>query len=61
MPQDKLCKTVRQYNKAPISKEDMEKLLEIAEDYRTVKNYVYTRYGGIKSLAKLAQRKQYGK
>lgn len=53
MPQDKLCKTVRQYNKTPIPKEDMEKLLEIAEDYRVVKNYVYTRFGGIKSLAKL--------
>lgn len=31
----------------------MKKLLEIARDYSTVKNYVYQRYGGIKSLPKL--------
>ncbi|MDE7360129.1 MAG: hypothetical protein K2N39_12030, partial [Lachnospiraceae bacterium] len=29
----------------------MRKLQEIAGDYRTVKNYVYQRYGGIKSLS----------
>lgn len=31
----------------------MGKLQEIAEDYRAVKNYVYQRYGGIKSLSKI--------
>lgn len=31
----------------------MQKLLEIAEDYREVKNYVYARYGGIASLSKI--------
>lgn len=31
----------------------MEKLLEIARDYSKVKNYVYQRYGGIRSLPKL--------
>lgn len=31
----------------------MDRLLEIAEDYRRVKNYVYERYGGIGSLSKL--------
>lgn len=31
----------------------MQKLLEIAEDYREVKNYVYARYGGIGSLSKI--------
>ena len=31
----------------------MKKLQEIAGDYRTVKNYVYQRYGGIKSLPKI--------
>lgn len=31
----------------------MKKLMEIAKDYSTVKNYVYQRYGGIKSLPKL--------
>lgn len=47
------CRTIHQYNKEPISVEDMRKLLEIAEDYRRVKNYVYARYGGIGSLSKL--------
>ena len=50
---DKVCKTVHQQNKEPVSKEDMERLIEIARDYCSVKNYVYQRYGGIKSLAKL--------
>lgn len=53
MPDNKVCKTVHQYNREPVSKEDMEKLLEIAEDCRRVKNYVYSRYGGIGSLCKL--------
>ena len=43
MPPDKICKTVHQYNKAPVPEADMQKLLEIAEDYRKVKNYVYVR------------------
>lgn len=47
------CRTVHQYNKEPIPETDMKKLQEIAEDYRRVKNYVYTRYGGIGSLSKL--------
>lgn len=47
------CRTLHQYNKEPIPDEDMKKLLEIAEDYRRVKNYVYARYGGIGSLSKL--------
>lgn len=53
MPMDKICKTVHQYNRKTVSQEEMRKLLEIAEDCRKVKNYVYTRYGGIGSLAKL--------
>lgn len=53
MPQDTICKTVHQYNKTPVPKADMEKLLEIAEDYRRVKNYVYQRYSGPASLPKL--------
>ncbi len=48
-----ICKTIRQYNKEPVSMEDMCKLLEIADDYGKVKNYVYQRYGGIKSIEKL--------
>lgn len=37
MPSDTICKTIRQYNKNAIPKEDMEKLLEIARDYSKVK------------------------
>ena len=53
MPLEKICKTIHQHNKEPILASDMEKLQEIAEDYRKVKNYVYARYGGIASLAKI--------
>ena len=53
MPSSKLCKTIHQYSKEPLSQEDMQKLCEIAEDYCKVKNYVYQRYGGIRSLSKL--------
>ena len=53
MPQSKICRTVCQYNKEPITQEHMGKLLEIAEDCRKVKNYVYQRYGSVNSLSKL--------
>lgn len=53
MPSDAIFKTIYQYNKAPISDEDMKKLAELAADYGKVKNYVYQRYGGIRSLKKL--------
>ena len=53
MSSDKICKTIHQYSKGTISKADMQKLLEIAEDYKKVKNYVYSRYGGIVSLSKI--------
>lgn len=49
----KPCRTLRQQNKGPIPKEDMDRLVAIAKDWRTVKNYVYQRYGGIRSLPKL--------
>jgi hypothetical protein len=48
-----MLKIVRQYNKTPIDKADLDKLLEIAKDYSTVKNYVYQRYGGIGGLSKI--------
>lgn len=48
-----VCKTIHQYSKGMLPEEDRKKLKEIAEDYRTVKNYVYRRYGGIASLKKL--------
>lgn len=53
MSSNTLCKTVRQYNKNPIPKEDMQKLQEIAFDYSRVKNYVYQRYGGITGISKI--------
>lgn len=53
MSSQTVCKTVHQYNKEPISPEDMGKLSEIAKDYCSVKNYVYARYGGIGGLSKL--------
>lgn len=53
MPADTICKTVHQYNKIPVPAEDMRKLQEIAEDYRKVKNYVYTRFGGRAGLSKI--------
>ncbi len=52
-PKGTITKTARQYNAAPIPQEVMNKLLAIAADYRKVKNYVYERYGGVKSLEKL--------
>lgn len=48
-----IYRTIHQYSAVPMPSEEMEKLMEIAKDYRTVKNYVYQRYGGINSLAKL--------
>lgn len=53
MMQNKICKTIHQYSKEPVSYEDMCRLKEIARDYCRVKNDVYQRYGGIKSLSKL--------
>ena len=53
MPTARPCRTLRQQNKGPIPPGDMERLLDIAKDCCTVKNYVYQRYGGIKSLPKL--------
>ena len=53
MPSDKVCRTIHQYNKAPLAPEDMKKLEEIAADYGKVKRYVYQRYSGISSLSKL--------
>lgn len=53
MPADTICKTVHQYSRKPVPDGDMQKLLDIAEDYRQVKNYVYVRFGGIRSLSKI--------
>ncbi len=53
MPKETICKIIRQYNKEPIPAKHMQKLQEIAADYMQVKNQVYQRYGGIRSLSKL--------
>ena len=47
-----ITKTVWQYSK-PLPEETMEFLKGIAVDYSKVKNYIYKRYGGIKSLNRL--------
>lgn len=49
----KICKAVHQYSSGKISREDMDRLLDIARDCMTVCNYVYQKYGGIKSLDKI--------
>ena len=53
MPTVTVCKTIHQYNREPIADGEMKKLLEIANDYGRVKNYVYARFGGIGSLPKI--------
>ena len=53
MTPETIYKTVYQYNKAPVSADDMEKLQEIAEACRDVRNAVYERYGGIRGFSKI--------
>lgn len=48
-----IVKTTCQYNKEPISDDDMMKLREIAADCNKVRNYIYQRFGGIGGLEKL--------
>lgn len=48
-----IYKTIYQYNQGSIPVADMELLMEIARDYCEVKNYVYDRYSGIRSLSKI--------
>lgn len=48
-----LYKTIYQYNQTPVADTDMERLREIARDCRTVRNYVYERYGKLQSLPKI--------
>lgn len=50
---DTIYKTVYQYNQLLIPAADMKRLQEIARDCREVRNYVYDRYSGIRSLPKL--------
>lgn len=53
MEKEKICKAIHQYSSEKVSREDMTRLLDIAHDCMVVRNYVYQRYGGIKSLGKL--------
>lgn len=46
----KICKALHQYSKGKISREDMDTLMDIGHGCMVTKNYVYQRYGGIKSL-----------
>ena len=48
-----ITKTVRQYSAAPVPPDTMGKLQAVADGYCAVKNYVYQRYGGIRSISKL--------
>lgn len=53
MEKKKLCKAIHQYSDGKIEQEDMNRLLDIAQNCMAVRNYVYQRYGGIKSLGKI--------
>lgn len=50
---DTIYKTVYQYNQVSIPAADMEKLKELAQACREVRNAVYERYGGIRGLPKI--------
>ncbi len=49
----KICKSIHQYSKGKITSENMDVLMEIGHGCMVTKNYIYQRYGGIKSLGKL--------
>lgn len=53
MTAEKVCKAVHQYSREPISKEDMDRLQEITDDYKKVKEYVYQMYSGQRSFSKV--------
>ena len=49
----KICKSIHQYSRGKISSENMDTLMEIGHGCMVTRNYIYQRYGGIKSLEKL--------
>lgn len=49
----RICKALHQYSKGKISSENMDVLMEIGHGCMVTKNYIYQRYGSIKSLGKL--------
>lgn len=50
---EKICKAVHQYSKGKLSRENMDVLMEIGHGCMVARNYIYQRYGGIKSLVKV--------
>lgn len=53
MNEKKICKAIHQYSSEQLSREDMDRLLDIARSCMVVRNYIFQRYGGIKSLGKI--------
>ena len=49
----KIGKSVHQYSKGKISSENMDVLMNIGHGCMVVRNYIYQRYGGIRSLVKV--------
>ncbi len=49
----KICKAIHQYSKGKISSENMDILMDIGHGCMVTRNYIYQKYGGIKSLEKL--------
>lgn len=49
----KICKSVHQYSKGKIGSENMDVLMDIGHGCMVAKNYIYQRYGGVKSLVKV--------
>ena len=50
---EKICKAVHQYSKGKISSKNMDTLMEIGHGCMVTRNYIYQKYGGIKSLVKV--------
>lgn len=53
MNEKKICKAIHQYSSEQLSREDMDRLLDIARGCMAVRNDIFQRYGGIKSLGKI--------
>ena len=52
-PGGKIGKSVHQYSKGKISSENMDVLMDIGHGCMVTRNYIYQRYGGIRSLVKV--------
>lgn len=50
---EKICKAVHQYSKGKISGENMDALMEIGHGCMVTRNYIYQKFGSIKSLVKV--------